>query len=357
MKKVKKSKVKEVSTPAVKINLEDFVRKLKEVEAGLSSREILDQSNCFVFPGDGTVCTFNDEIACRNKVALPKQFRGAIQAPKLTELLGEVKQTEVKVQMVGGEFVVTGKGESFGVRMEADVLLPIDSIEAPDDWQEIHEDFSDAVGIVQECASKDANSVFSSLHIHPKWIEACDNFQMTRYWMATGFKHPVMVKKNSLKHVSSFDLTEFSESDSWVHFRNPNGLTLSCRRYTGKFPKLSTYLQVEGEPAVLPSALGEAMKKANIVTKENEESDQVRIEIRPGIMRVFGTGPSAWYKAKRKMKYTGRAMSFLVAPKLMQELVRRHTKCEISKDHKLKVNGGKFVYVCSLEKVSDQKEG
>ena len=48
------------------INRELFLEQLESVQPGLSTREIIEQSSCYVFRG-GEVITFNDEIACSQK--------------------------------------------------------------------------------------------------------------------------------------------------------------------------------------------------------------------------------------------------------------------------------------------------
>ena len=47
----------------MKINRMNLLNVLESVHPGLSKRDMVEQSACFVFQG-GRVITFNDEIAC-----------------------------------------------------------------------------------------------------------------------------------------------------------------------------------------------------------------------------------------------------------------------------------------------------
>ena len=52
------------------VNREAFLHQLESVQAGLSSKEMIEQSSCFAFI-KGKVVTYNDEISCRQKCEVP----------------------------------------------------------------------------------------------------------------------------------------------------------------------------------------------------------------------------------------------------------------------------------------------
>jgi hypothetical protein len=84
------------------------------------------------------------------------------------------------------------------------------------------------------------------INLTPRFVEAWDNFQIARYKIKTGLTEPVLVRQSSIKHVVSLGMTETAETQGWLHFKNPNGLVLSCRRYVDQFPSddLTKYLDV-----------------------------------------------------------------------------------------------------------------
>lgn len=334
----------------LKVNREEFIKVLEQVQPGLSPREIVQQSSCYVFK-DGKIVTFNQEVACQAKSNMPKEFKGAVQAAPLLAILRQLPDDWINIEGRADKFVINGKNRQSGIVMEKEVLLPIDSIDTPKEWKALHEDFTDAIGIVQECASKDQSTfTFTCIHIHPKYMEACDNFQLTRYALNTGVESSFLVRRDSLKHVPAFDFTHISVTKTWVHFKTTDGVVMSCRRYLEKFEDLSHLLKDVGSPTVLPKALSEAAKRCQEFSSQNSDEDLVQIELKNSRLRIKGEGASGYHWELKRLKYDGPPMKFRIAPNLLVELLKRHTDCKISKKHRLIVNGGKFVYAVCLEK-------
>src|SRR6516164_7589427 len=106
-------------------------------------------------------------------------------------------------------------------------------------------------------------------------------------------------------------------------------------------------IEFKGEPAQLPSGLAVATELAEIFSEENSDANIVRIDLRPGQMRIRGEGNTGRATEVKALKYDGPKMTFFISPILLKQIVKKHTACEITKD-KLKVNGGKWVYVTSF---------
>lgn len=332
------------------VNRESLLNQLELVQPGLSPREIVEQSSCFIFK-DGLVQTYNDEIACRHTCLL--SITGAVQAAPLMAILRKMVEEEINVEVGEGELLLQGKKRRAGIHMEMEILLPVDSVEQPTTWKTLNEDFGDAIQIVEQCAGKDESKFATTcIHVHPKYIEAFDNYQASRYKVKTGFASETLVRRDSLKHIITLGMIEFSETASWVHFKNANGLMLSCRRFIEDYPPLDKILNVTGTKTTLPKGLADAADKAQIFSSENADNDQVTVELRPGKLRVTGQGSSGWFSEVKQLTYDGAPISFLISPKLLMELTKRHNECEIAPGC-LKVDGGKFVYVTCLGEVGE----
>jgi DNA polymerase III sliding clamp (beta) subunit (PCNA family) len=331
------------------LNRETLLNQLESIRPGLSAREVIQQSSCFVFQ-DGKVMTYNDEVACIQKTDL--KITGAVQADPLVAVLAKLPSEFVEIDVTDSELVIrSGKSRSSGIRMESEILLPVDAVEAPEKWAKLPVDFTDAVYIVSQCVGKDESEfVLTCVHLTPTFIEACDNFQLSRYPLDFKLKQACLVKADSIGHIVDFDMTEYSETQTWLHFRNPTGLILSCRKTIDEYPSLDKLLDVSGSPATLPKGLAEATANANIFTAENADNDSVLIQLSSkngGMLRVEGDGASGWYKEVKRLKYDGESLKFRIAPKLLIELTKRHNQCEITPD-RLMVDGGKFRYVTCL---------
>ena len=162
----------------MRIKREELLKKLEQVKPGLATREIVEQSASFVF-ANGQVATFNDEVAVR--VPLESDIYGAVRAEPILSLLSKLGEDEVELFVEDGVLSVNGKRGRAGIKMESEVLLPIESVEVPQEWKQLDAEFVDAVDIVGSCASSnDVNFNLTCIHIHPEWLEACDNYQIGR---------------------------------------------------------------------------------------------------------------------------------------------------------------------------------
>lgn len=335
------------------IQREELLEKLESVQPGLSTREIIEQSSCFVFQ-DGHVMTYNDEIACSQVCDIG--VTGAVRSAALLAILRKLQEDELEISQEANELKLVGKRRECGIACEAEVHLPINSVEKPTKWKDLPADFLEAVELCQHCASHDESQfVLTCIHITPEYVEACDNAQLTRVRFATGFKSSILIRRDSLKHIPTLGMSQFSETETWIHFRNSSGLVLSCRRFVEDFHDLSGLIAFKGEPLVIPKGLGDAADKASVFSSENAEDSQVLVELRPEKVRITGQGASGWYKEVRKLSYSGPSLSFMIAPALLIDITKKYNEATIT-DGRLKVEGPdkKWVYVSCLAPASKE---
>jgi len=331
-------------------NRQEFLNALEAIAPGLSPREITEQSACYVFK-DGRIYTYNDEVAA--SIKSPVEIEGAVVAKPLTDTLRKWVEDDIQVEQTEDKILIKGKGRRAGIRTEKEILLPIDSIEKPGKWFELGEDFIEGLSIVKECAGKNQDEFkLTCVNIGPEFMEACDNSQLSRFECETPIKESTLCRQESIKHIIALDVTEVSESDNWLHFRNPGGLIISCRRFMEEYPDLNPLLKVDGSKAALPKGLADASDKAEIFSSENTENNRVRVDIKSGKIRIRGEGIHGFYQEIKKVKYNGPPLTFGISPKLLKEITKKHNECIIN-ETRLKVDGGKFVYVSCLENVEE----
>jgi len=338
----------ESATAINKVNREDLLHTLESVKSGLSTKAIIEQSDCFVFK-KGKVISYNDEVACSAPSPLGKAFEGAVKAEKLIEVLTKLPEDELQISIGTGELILSGKRRRTGIHMEAEITLPLEAVEKPTEWKKLHEDFGEAIAAAAACTSTDESRFdLVCVHIHPKWVEACDDFQICRWRLLTGISQSTLVRQAAIKNVTSLGMTDFCETEGWLHFKNAHGLVLSCRRYMEEYPDLSQWLKVEGDVIAFPKGLVEAAEKASIFSSEDQDNNRVLVDLKPGKLKIRGQGSSGWYEESKSIKaYTGRHLRFYVSPDLLSALVKRTNDCIVSAD-RIKVSGGKLTYCVCL---------
>lgn len=337
----------------------ELLQILHSIRPGLSTKGIIEQSSSFVFQA-GYALTFNDEVACRAKSGLPKDFSGAVQAAPLLKQLEKLQDDSITLAVKKKELIIYAKRRESGVCMDAEITLPVEDVERPkkEQWVDLPQDFGDAIAIVQECAGKDeSKQVCTCIHIHPKWVEASDNIHLARYSLKTNAHEPFLVRRDSIKHIIALDMTQMAETDGWVHFRNPLGVILSCRRHLEKYYNLKKYLNIDGEKMTIPKGLGGAVDYAQTFSEENQDDNTVLVELRAGKIRVKGHGVSGWGKGWTRLAYKGKALAFRATPKLLIEIAKRHNECLINPMH-MRIDGGKWTYItCLGNPKTEEKRG
>lgn len=327
------------------VNREELLNELESVQSGLSPKEIIEQSSCYVFE-DGFVMTYNDEVACSRECCL--KITGAIPAKEFTSILHKLKEDTIKVEEKENEIIIHGKRRRVGIVKEAEVLLPIKSIDRPEKWKKLDPEFSDAIKLVKKCVSKNEDQfALTCIHITPDHIESCDNFQIARFAVPTKIKKPLLVKQSGLSQVAVLDMTKFSITDSWIHFKNPTELVISCRIYLEDFPELDDILELDGSSVTLPKGLGDAADKASVFASDSLDDSQVLINLKTNKLMIKGSGASGWFKENKSIKYSGPDIKFLIAPDLLIEITKNYNDCLIT-DSRLMVDGGKFKYATCL---------
>jgi DNA polymerase III sliding clamp (beta) subunit (PCNA family) len=322
------------------IDREKFLTALNSVKAGLSPREFIEQSSCFVFQ-DGMVMTFNDEVSCRIKV--PIDVEGAIQAQSLLDILGKVEDEElmVRVSEEDSELQFKGKGKVFGITMDAEIYLPISDVETPEDdeWKKLPKEFTESISLVERCASKDSSKFrLTCIHLAPDLMEACDNMQAMRCWIDTGLAKSVLVRATSLAHICELGMDLIAMTESWVHFKNQSGLIFSCRRYNDEYIRLDPLLEFEGKPLTFPKGLDKAAERAAVFATDKAGDPLVRITLEQDRLKLEGEGISGWYREAKAVAYDGPNMEFMIDPELMRKIAERYSDAQIS-DEKMRITG------------------
>lgn len=338
--------------PEAKVLREEFLSRLEQVMPGIAPRGIADQSSCFVFR-NGDVFTFNEQIACRGRAILPKEFIGAVQSKPLIDLLRKLPDKSLTLSNGGGKLVLSGnkKKRCARITLQSEIVLPIDQVQRPDkdQWKPLPEDFGDAVKIVAGCASSDETKLeLTCVHLNPKFIEACDEYQSGRYRLKLPIKKDMLVKAKSLKAVADLPIVKFAESESWIHFKSSDGVIISCRLSRDEWKEdLSPIFVGRGTPIELPKKLGDVAARAKIFSVESEDQ-MLHISLKNKLMEIAGIGINGDFVEQRGINYRGDPMAFRLTPDLLMEIDNRHSQVEIT-PNRIRIDGGKWVYVASLE--------
>jgi hypothetical protein len=338
------------------VNREEFLLALETVVPGIGKEENLDQSSRFLFR-NGRVWTFDKDICCRIKTTLPKDFEAAVISKPMLDSLRDFPDDSVDVSRENGHVRVKGKKDWFKVLTDQEITLPISSVDKPGEWTILPQEFAEGIKLVKNCASTDKDiEIVNCVHVHPKYLEACDNYRYTRYRVKTPIENPVLVKSKSIRHVIDMGMNEISETENWLHFRNGAGLILSLRKSVEAYPDFSPFLELEegSHKVVFPPGLKNKFKRANTFSREYADNNQVTVKLSPGRVTVTGTGVTGEYGGRAKVTYSGPVKEFVVHPDQFTELVENYDECEVG-DTRIRARGDRYDFAALLKMHSNEE--
>lgn len=333
----------------MKVARQLLINTLSSVVPGISAKDNVEQSSCFAFNGK-EVFTFNDEICCRMPLPDGFKYEGAVVAQSFLDILNKLPDDHIDISEKDGKLVVKGKGRRLTLNRE-EVLLPVDGVTPPGEWETLPQTFLEALQLVNQCTAKKEGDAFAlqCVNVTPSKMEACDNFQLIRHEIETGFPADILIKHFTVAPIVASDSVDVSFTDAWIHFRNEVGLLTSIRRWADEFPDLDEFLAPPAESAgvTLPSGLAEAVERCEIFSKENSENDNILVRFKPNKVLFIGTGATGEFQEQKDVVYSGPNIDFYIPPKLLSELVTKYNDADVSAD-RLIVDTGKFRFVTSV---------
>lgn len=329
------------------IKRQELMAALEEVKPGLANKDIIAQSTSFVFNGD-SITTFNDEIS----VFKPFQsgFEGAVRANELYSLLGKIKDEEIDVQVEGSELIVKGKRSKAGIRLEADIQLPIDEVDIEHvDFIDLPENFIKAISIASYCAAKDLSKPhLTCVCINEGEVIASDNFRIIMVDFTGSLdSDQILLPASVVKFLAKYDVKKLSHSPGWIHFHADDGLIFSARVLAGDYPQVEQYFKIKGHELQFPGGMIEILDRAGVFTVGSTNGDFVSIAVEDRTMTIKGEGDYGWLQETANCRYKGGKIEFQVDPSFLRDILKDLRKCIVG-DGTLLFEGENFKHIVSL---------
>jgi hypothetical protein len=333
----------------MEVNREDLLRRIEMAKFGISPKGIIEQSKCVVLTG-GHFFTFNDEVFCRSPSGLPNGFNAAIPADPLLQILWKLKEERIQLKLSDSLLWLYAKKKKISIKVENEIHLPIDKIEIPPEWVPLHKDFCTGIDLIKECVGTDQTQVpFPFIHITPDYLEATDDAQVGKFRVRTPIKQNVLVRGSSIKNIVPLGVTQFCETDAWLHFKNEEGMIFACRKHLYDFPQeVSKVFEVEGQQAILPKGLESLVENAEVFSSENaKDKNLLSIDLSEQEMRVRAEGELGCYRERKTVQYSGPPLKFIITPKILAEVAKKKNECQITNDV-LIIKEGRFSFCACL---------
>lgn len=342
-----------------RVNRIDLLQAMEAVEPGISQRPTLEQSDCII-ARNGYFFTLQNEIFCKSKSPLDKGIECAVNGQKILAAIRGIPDMEVDVN-IDKEFEIKGKKFSAAVQVADKIILPIDQVEKPEQWSDLHHEFSEAMKLVVECSEKgETLTTVTCLHIHPKWIEATDRFTFARYRIPSGVTESCLIHSLAARAIQSRFPTRICSTKEWLHFRNDSGVRLSVRRHIAEYPDMTHYTKQRGKPISFPKVAADAIKFLELFSKQNTDDNEIEVKLDQDRVHIDGYGVASRASYHSKAKYSGKSVGFRIKPATLQNLIKEHEGIELvtgeQNNTMLVISSGQYFFMAVTDELRGKKE-
>jgi len=312
------------------INRIDLLQALEKVKPGVASKEIIEQSNHFIFEED-RIWAYNDQIAISQE--FESHLRGAVKADEFYKLLDKLNDDELTIVVEKGKFLIQGK--SITAKIKIDPEIKLQSIQAPDislkNWQILPKNFISSISLCLFSASQDMiHPELTCLFITGKTVFSTDGFRATKKEMKTKVKADFLLPTLAAKELIKYDVHKvFIDTKGWLHFVNKERTLFSCRIFADiKYPeKIWDFFDVEGTEINLPDSFDKVIDRiSTLVTADFDLDRFISLEIKKGILICKGKGPYGSISEKIELDYEGDDICIKVHPGFLIEILSQLDK-------------------------------
>lgn len=328
----------------VKINSAELFLNLMSVSMAVSSKELIEQSSCFIFK-NGFVYAFNGELAAKAKA--PEGITGAVKAQELIAILTKYKKSELDFKCTKTEIVISSGKSKAGLVLNPKIVLPLIEAEAKQGWKDLPKDFAQHLKFVSFAASKDySEPQLSCVHLTKEGIEASDRYRIVQVKTPLSVEKSILIPIESASAIIKHEPIKYSLETEWIYFINEDKTQLFVRLAHGEFPNIKAILEMEGTELTLPDELESALNKASVFAKDDTS---FTVTITNKEMKIYGKNEVGWFEEKMPIKWGGDEFSFGISPKFLMELACRKDKVYIG-DTLVKFTGNGLTHCCSIER-------
>lgn len=335
----------------MQINREELEKALALVKPGLAARDIVEQSTSFAFI-DGCVVTYNDDISLSCPVK-GLEIQGAIKADEFFQFIRKVKKDEIEVEMEGEEILFKAGRTKAGFTLQNEILMPLENLkEKKTRWHPLPDDFCHYLSLAMgACGSDMSRELLTGVNVERDgYMTASDSFKIMR--CDTGQELPVdtfLIPAKSAAEVVKLNPEKISRSKGWIHFKDKEGATLSCKIFAEEYPDVTEFMEVIGYDIAFPSKINEILDRAGVFAKrEHILDEEVVITVGGNRFKVRAKSDTGWIEEEVNFKFGEDPFSFTVTPYLLRDILKETTACVVG-ERALKFEGAGWIYIAWLQ--------
>jgi DNA polymerase III sliding clamp (beta) subunit (PCNA family) len=330
----------------------EFIAALDKIKPGLSKNALVEESEMVLFERD-RMFSYNDEVA----ISCPFEtgLSGAIRAKELYQLLQRLKKDVIKTKKKEDQFTFVCGNTKAGFKMIEDMKPPstLAEVSKIESWNRLPANFAEALKFCMFSASTNIGmGILTCLRSEGKEMLSCDNFRATQYRMETPLAKNVVLY---IPRAAAGSLVEHGPqkvhvSGSWIHFKNKEDMTFSCRTLNAEhWPEgIKGIFKGKGKKIPFPEGIKEIVLRAETLTDSTVDVTEKLIDFKidKGFIICRGEGPAGWVEEKVKIDYDGERIEFKANANFFSQILDQTQEAKIN-ERVLMFQGKNFTHVIS----------
>jgi len=302
---------------------------LNKANQAVSKGEIIVQSDCFVFMGDGKVYTYNDEIAIICEVEV--NLKGAVKASELLSFLGKLKVKQITIKSSEQQMLIVAGKVTAGFAYSKEIGMPIEDLHMLDNWKPLPAQFTKAVKVCSgSCAASMDRAALHCVCFRGDIAYGCDGHQISKFVMDKSkmppFKNDFLVPLFAAKHLHKYGkVKQWDEYKGFMYFLAEDGTIFCSRKIKAKYPDMEAHLDFKGKRIKFPAQVYDSLDRAGIFSSGSivEKDALVHITIEKGKCEIKSQNSNGWVREKIKVNYDGEEIGFMINPSTLKNALKR----------------------------------
>lgn len=336
------------------INRDELLGILYKVKPALSNKEIIEQTNHFIFTGE-SIATYNDMIYISHPFYT--DFQCTIKADEFYKIIQCLPDDSFDIDCGDDYFIKLKSGKSRARLASAKIDSILDIVEKLGaseikKWTAIPENFIEAISFCIFSVSRDeTKDAINCINIRDSSVSSTDNFRISQYKLSEDFKSELMMPLKAAIELVKYPITQYHISNSWVHFKADGGVIFSSRTKQANFPDVSKFLILKGDTVIFPKGILDALSLIKIAVGDVSNLIDQQIEIILNRKKVIcrGEGSIGWVEQYVNFDYKGKEVSFFINPIFLIDILKKTNRAVIGEDRIL-FTSDNFSHTISLLK-------
>lgn len=320
----------------MKINKNDFVRKLEAVKPGLSNKEIIEFSDSFGFV-DNTIITYNDFICVKCPIDL--DITGTVVADRFYKIIQQMKtdkEGNISLSIKDDNLIVKANKATAGIPINLEGQISLEELgKIPEKWLKLPKDFQMGIKMSAFSTSTDASQpILTCLNVNKNVIESNNGERGFKFFLDKKTKTSFLLPAFCVPALLNHPIKKYCVSDNWIHFKTKEGVIISSRMYADTdFPETDFLFDIKGKKFTFPIELKEVLDRAIIFIGEDEDQN-VTVKVKKKVIEISSKSSSGWFKEKIKNK-SKKEIEFKINPFFLKDILKENMTAIIHQGEEL----------------------